>query len=327
MIVLCSAIMPAIATAGARRTPGARLSALTPGDLAPSGSSPLAGMTWYVDPNSEAAVQEAAWQTSDPADAAEMGKIAAQPTAEWFGDWDADVTAAVSARVDAAAATGSVAELVAYDIPERDCGGYSSGGATSDAAYQAWIRDFATGIGSAAAVVVLEPDALAGMGCLSASGQAARLSLLRYAVAVLGLHAGALVYIDAGNSAWQRAAVMARRLRLADVGRAQGFSLNVSNFNATSDEVAYGESISARIGGKHFVIDTSRNGNGSDGQWCNPPGRALGTPPTAATGYPLVDAFLWIKIPGESDGTCQGGPPAGTWWPAYALGLARNAAF
>jgi len=40
-----------------------------------------------------------------------------------------------------------------------------------------------------------------------------------------------------------------------------------------------------------------------------------------------VDAFLWIKIPGESDGTCQGCPPAGTWWPAYALGLARNAAF
>jgi endoglucanase len=110
------------------------------------------------------------------------------------------------------------------------------------------------------------------------------------------------------------------------VGRAQGFSLNVSNFNATSDEVAYGESISARIGGKHFVIDTSRNGNGSDGQSCNPPGRALGTPPTAATGYPLVDAFLWIKIPGESDGPCQGGPPAGTWWPAYALELAEDAA-
>ena len=42
--------------------------------------------------------------------------------------------------------------------------------------------------------------------------------------------------------------------------------------------------------------------------------------PTAQTGDPLVDALLWIKRPGESDGACNGGPPAGTWWPEDALG-------
>ena len=82
------------------------------------------------------------------------------------------------------------------------------------------------------------------------------------------------------------------------------------------------------MGGKHFVVDTSRNGLGPtpDGQWCNPPGRALGAAPTLETGDPAADAFLWIKRPGESDGACNGGPSAGTWWADYALGLARRAA-
>ncbi|MFB0614810.1 glycoside hydrolase family 6 protein [Streptomyces sp. AGS-58] len=100
---------------------------------------------------------------------------------------------------------------------------------------------------------------------------------------------------------------------------------------------------------RHFVIDTSRNGLGAwtpepgryDGDpetWCNAPGRGLGPRPTADTGVPLVDAYLWIKTPGESDGSCTrntGGtidpeygivdPPAGTWWPDQAHSLARNA--
>jgi endoglucanase len=43
------------------------------------------------------------------------------------------------------------------------------------------------------------------------------------------------------------------------------------------------------------------------------------------TGNPLVDALLWVKIPGESDGKCHHGPRAGRWWPSYALGLAERA--
>jgi endoglucanase len=73
----------------------------------------------------------------------------------------------------------------------------------------------------------------------------------------------------------------------------------------------------------HFVIDTSRNGRGSwapkagtsykDAQtWCNPPDRGLGSRPTTRTGNPLVDAYLWIKVPGESDGQCDRGMGGGT---------------
>ncbi|MEW2037650.1 glycoside hydrolase family 6 protein, partial [Streptomyces sp. NPDC005534] len=48
-----------------------------------------------------------------------------------------------------------------------------------------------------------------------------------------------------------------------------------------------------------------------------------GENPTTKTADPLVDAYLWIKRPGESDGTCKGGPKAGEWWADYALRLAK----
>ncbi|GFM99478.1 hypothetical protein Sfulv_42890 [Streptomyces fulvorobeus] len=50
-----------------------------------------------------------------------------------------------------------------------------------------------------------------------------------------------------------------------------------------------------------------------------------GNTPAALTGEDGLDAYLWIKRPGDSDGTCRGGPSAGTWWPEYALGLAERA--
>ncbi len=70
------------------------------------------------------------------------------------------------------------------------------------------------------------------------------------------------------------------------------------------------------------VIDTSRNGNGAppDGAWCDPAGRKLGRPPTPSTGEAGIDAYLWVKPPGESDG-CEGAPGAFT--PSYAYDLAR----
>lgn len=121
----------------------------------------------------------------------------------------------------------------------------------------------------------------------------------------------------------------------------------------------------------HFVLDTSRNGQGpwnlgdpntvnddaaafeslygfstTDPQiWCNAPGRGVGLRPSTETGHPLLDAYVWLKVPGESDGQCsrnvsnpdpdwpaqfdvawgQVDPPAGAWFEAQALELARLA--
>ena len=92
-------------------------------------------------------------------------------------------------------------------------------------------------------------------------------------------------------------------------------------------ENAYGREVAGRLVGKGFVVDTSRNGRGPapGGEWCNPAGRGLGAPPAIAPGGG-PDANLWIKRPGESDGTCNGGPAAGVFWPTYAIGLAQRAA-
>ena len=60
----------------------------------------------------------------------------------------------------------------------------------------------------------------------------------------------------------------------------------------------------------HFVIDSGRNGvsnmRSSCSNWCNIRGAGIGVPPTANTAVPsLVDAYYWLKTPGESDGCTQ----------------------
>jgi endoglucanase len=291
-------------------------------------SSPVttdtSGAKFYVNPNSSATAQARAW-ANNPTDAAAMKLIAAQPTAVWFGQWNSNVESDVHSLVTAAAAQRTTPVMVAYNIPERDCGGFSSGGENTPSGYLSWVHSLASGIGSNAALVILEPDSLAQIGCLSSADQQTRLQLLSQAVNILKQNANTRVYLDAGHSGWVDPSTMASRLSSANISSADGFSLNVSNFSATSNEVSYGQQVSSHAGGKHFVIDTSRNGNGSNGEWCNPSGRAIGATPTTQTGTSLVDAFVWAKVPGESDGNCNGGPSAGQWWSSYALQLVQNA--
>jgi endoglucanase len=291
------------------------------------GPSPFAGRRIYRDPWSPARAQARAWRDARPADAALMERIASQPAALWLGDWSGDVRAAAAERVAAARADGSLPVLVAYNVSDRDCGQHSGGGARDAAAYRRWIGRLASGIGAGPAAVVLEPDALAALGCLAPSARAGRTRLIADAVARLTRRPGVAVYIDAGNPTWIAAPEMARRLRAAGVGRARGFAVNVASFSGTAASRSYGRAVSRLVGGAPFVVDTSRNGAGpaAGDEWCNPPGRALGATPTGQTGDPAVDALLWIKRPGESDGACNGGPPAGAWWPDEALRLARAA--
>lgn len=290
-----------------------------------SGTNPLAGKALYVNRSNEPSRWVEANRAARPADAALMDKIAQQPEVNWFGNWNSNVESDVRNAVTAITNARALPVLVAYNIPQRDCGGYSAGGSGSPDAYRSWIRSFARGIGSSKPAVLVEPDALVGMECLSATDQQTRVDLIKDAVQVLKA-AGASVYIDAGHPAWKSAEDMAERLKRAGIAQADGFSLNVSNFRTTDENVTYGTRISQLIGGKHFVIDTGRNGNGpaANSEWCNPWGRALGEKPTTSTGRALVDAYLWVRGPSGSDGQCNGGPSAGTFWPEYGLDLARN---
>ncbi|HUP70465.1 MAG TPA: glycoside hydrolase family 6 protein [Acidimicrobiales bacterium] len=299
---------------------------------APAGPShALESASLYVDPYSNAAREAASLRTSDPTRAALFDKVAGQSQADWVGDWipTAELASNVNARIGTIAAAGAVPVFVSYAIPLRDCGSYSAGGIGTPDGYRAWVRELAKGIGGRKAAVILEPDALSQISCLTTVQQQERLDLLADASTTLTA-SGASVYIDAGHSAWVPIDTMAARLKAAGVSGARGFSLNVSNFQPTANEIAYGTGLAEHLGGKAFVVDTSRNGLGPyDGaeSWCNPPGRALGGRPSTSTGVSGLDALLWVKRPGESDGTCRGGPSAGTWWPDYAAGLAERSSY
>lgn len=297
------------------------------------GENPFAGACFLTAPDSNAARQAATWRAARPQDAALMEKLAAQATGIWIGDWSGSVEQAVRTQVATHAERNALPVFVLYNLPDRDCGKYSKGGVASADAYKKWIDGVARGIGRSRVVIVLEPDALGLLAdCLSPENQARRLEMIRYAVKKLEGLGGAAVYVDAGHSAWMPLPVAVKRLKDAGVADATGFALNVSNYRATGTELEYGRAISKALGGKHFIIDTSRNGSGppnatGEGAWCNPDGRAAGAPPTTSTGDPLADAFFWVKPPGESDGTCNGGPKAGMWWPEQALGLAKRASW
>ncbi|GAA2630395.1 glycoside hydrolase family 6 protein [Streptomyces vastus] len=265
---------------------------------------------FYVDPDSSAK-RWAATNAGDGREPAISASIANTPTARWFGSWSGTIGTATGAYVGAADARDKLPILVAYNIYNRDyCGGHSAGGASSPSAYKNWIAQFAGGIAGRPAVVVLEPDSLGDYGCMTQAQIDEREDMLIGALAEFNRQApNTWVYLDAGNPAWAGAATMARRLHEAGLRQAHGFSLNVSNYLTTAENTAYGNAVNSELNARYgytkpFVVDTSRNGNGSNGQWCNPSGRRIGTPTQLGGG---AEMLLWIKVPGESDGNCGAG--------------------
>ena len=288
-----------------------------------SEANPLAGWPFYVNPASKARVAADGVDPPSP----ELNVIANTPTAYWM---DQASTPAVDAKYIAAAqAAGAMPVLALYGIPHRDCGSFAAGGFGSADAYRGWIDGVASAVGSGPAAIILEPDALAMADCLSGDQRQERFDLMRYAVDTLTRNPATAVYIDGGHSRWLSAEDMAARLNDVGVGKARGFSLNTANFFTTEEEIGYGDAISGLTNGAHYVIDTGRNGAGPSDDplyWCNPSGRALGAAPTTETASANVDAYLWVKRPGESDGSCgRGEPGAGRFTNEYAIELARNA--
>jgi endoglucanase len=367
---------------------------------------PGPGTRFFVPPPSAGAPQQILQllKSGDRKDAALITEMEATPRAVWYtSGTSAQVQRQVRQTMAEATVERAVPVLVAYDIPGRDCAQYSAGGALSQADYQAWISGFAQGIGNSHAVVILEPDALGNLpsNCgLPASSypftDAERFAELQYAVGALERDPGVSVYLDGTHSAWQSVGTITQRLLEAHVQQAQGFYLNVSNYQPTAELLDYGTWISdciamvtdssnadynnpaacasqyypatqsdfstwdlttqwyaqnmgSAVAKTHFVVDTSRNGRGPDsmqqytaapydqpasvistlaaGNWCNPPGSGLGLRPTASTGVPLLDAYLWVKTPGQSDGQCDSAGGARAWdyadytqpgWPATA---------
>ncbi len=283
----------------------------------PQDDNPFAGRDLFVWPGSAAA---AASRDASGADAAALADLAGTPTAVWLTP-EAHGPDAIGGFVeDVLSDAGDRAVvLVVYGITDRDCIGEESAGGLAPALYGAWVREIAGAL-SGTVAVVLEPDALATVDECSDPDE--RYRLLRDAAAEL--RDGATVYLDGGHSDWVAPDVMAERLQRAGVDEVRGFSLNVANYQTDADELAYGERIREDLPDAHYVVDSGRNGVGSTDDWCNPPGRALGVPPAAVDDDSALDARLWVKPPGESDGRCNGGPDAGQFWVERALELAQG---
>ncbi|WP_166426700.1 glycoside hydrolase family 6 protein [Labedella populi] len=282
-------------------------------------SGPFNAQRIYVDPQGAAATAVAEGN-GDPV----VERVAATPTAVWLTPEEhgrGEVGGYVRSVVADAATTGSVPVFVVYGVPNRDCGNFSVGG-LSPTAYPEWVAEIASSLGEQRSVVIVEPDSLSL--AIECEDEDEQVDAIAGAVSMLA-ETTAWVYVDGGHSNWRSADDMAALLRRVGIDRIRGFSTNVSNFNPTSDERDYAETLSALVGGAHYVIDTSRNGAGSNGDWCNPSGRALGATPLSEPTSGAMDANLWVKAPGESDGACNGGPRAGAWWPSAVEELGRNA--
>ncbi len=294
--------------------------------LEQSRTNPLEGMSFFVDENSSAAQVAKNDSKLTKEEKAILVEIAKQPAALWFGEWSGDIEAAASQAVESAEAKQQNLVAVLYNVPYRDCGQYSKGGLEPDR-YRAWIDGFIKGLADHRAVIVLEPDAIPLINCLNSETREQRWSLLRYAAKAIKTKTNAALYIDIGHSNWVPAPKMIYRLEQIGFESFDGFALNTSNYQTTESNLAYGKRILAAFPGKGLVIDTSRNGNGptADNAWCNPRGRALGLAPQVVVDSPDVHAYLWVKRPGESDGDCNGGPQAGSFWKEVALELVRNA--
>lgn len=306
-------------------------------------ANPLSNKKFYRDTTRE--VNKLADQyrkEGKAADAALLDKIASQPGTTWLtGPTTGDLAAArdiaaVMRTSKEAASQGTVPVYQLYAIPGRDaCADHSKGGFPSDAEYLSWVDAILNAL-QTKAVFAVEADAVAhtvNTQCMTPAEITNRYALLNKTM--LRLHSSPNVlaaYLDAGHADWlPDPKVLVEPLRKSGIEHARGVVVNVSFFAETKAMTKWSQQLVAGLGGtKGVLIDTSRNGKGiapvtGEARWCNPAGRGLGQRPTTIVPDASVDAYFWGKNAGESDGACNGNPPAGVFSPQLALELARNA--
>lgn len=283
--------------------------------------------TFFVPPGTDAITAAA---SASGTDKTALQKIASQPQATWLGEWNSNNGTVVDSLLTGAAKLNQAAIFVLYGIPDRDLGGDSSGGYTSDAQYKSFVDSIVSAVKGRQAWFIIEPDAIgegwASDSTLSSSQKTDRAGLLTYAATQLAT-VSSHVYLDTGD--WLAPSLVASTLNICGISAATGISVNVSGYNTSANEEKFADSVVKLLSGtKHYVIDTSRNGNGPapTGQWCNVQNMKLGVAPSTNTNDPYCDAYLWVKYPGQSDGDAgsetPNAPASGDWFQSYAIGLA-----
>ena len=353
--------------------------ATSAGAAEPTPANPFVGANYYVSPEWRAQVQSAA--ASDPAQTARLRGLADHPVALWVNSIDAAKNR-VPRWLDEARGKLAVLVLYDLPNRDCSAAASAGElGAGDEQRYRTEVVDpLAAQLRAhpdTRVAIVIEPDSLPNLVTNAKVEKCAQSDELyrnsiAYAISTLSMPHVSL-YLDAGHSGWlgwdpHRAKIAAIFKDVLDraggVHKIRGFATNVSGYNVLRgddgrrlepsnpcpDELTYVEKLSvdltrAGILNKGFLIDTSRNGRAGirskSGHWCNIAGAGLGERPRA-TPAPNVDAYFWIKVPGESDGTSDpkaarfdatcaspdsapDAPEAGTFFPAYFAKLVENA--
>ena len=245
----------------------------------------------------------------------DVAKIFEQPVAFWYGakrNKNAYANLEKSLKRLLKRTLPALPYFVIYNLPNRDLGHYSKGGASDATEYLLFLQEFCRGIKGHKPIIIYEPDALPHSTLMDEKQSEYRKNLILSGLEILTEESDAYVYVDIGHSNWlspEQASELISSVSNADI---RGFSVNVSNYRTTEESMKWALKVCEYNENWHFVIDTSRNGKGPHGNdWCN-------------TGVEQCDAFLWVKIPGESDGKGNGGPRAGRFWPDMGSKLVGN---
>jgi cellulose 1,4-beta-cellobiosidase len=374
-----SAPVTASAAPAPSAAPAASAAATPP--PAPTTPSPFADVSFYVNPDFVAQVEKTAKATPADAAAIRkveafptavwLDSIARAKTIGKTLD-DAEAQAKKSGKP-------TMVLFAVYDLPDRDCSATASAGELDAKTGEQKYKDqFIAPIAaefkkhpSLRIATILEPDSLPNIATnLESSAKCKEADpIYRHSIAA-AIKALQLpnvsIYLDAAHAGWlgwdanrEKIAKIFKSV-LDDAGGAdkiRGFATNVSNYDPPTagdskpfDEMTYTQKLSESLAkegitGKGFIIDTSRSGKPGvrtkGGSWCNVTGAGLGERPQASPA-PGIDAYWWVKPPGESDGSsdpkskgfdkgCEGGdaspgaPQAGKWFSTYFVQLVKNA--
>lgn len=354
----------------------------------PDRKNPFSGVDFFVNPAYSENVLATA--KKHPELAADMAKVAAQPTAMWL-DSIAQIknmpTWLDQARAQqTASGNPTLSVFIVYDMPDRDCSAEASAGELkiSEGGAERYRTEYIDGIAAVLqqysdmpVVLVVEPDSLGNMATNMGVAKCAGAKKVYedsvvYAIKKFQMPNVSL-YLDAAHSGWlgwdgnrQKIIRIFRNVIMKAGGpqTVRGFATNVSNYtplnnndgkkleptNPCFNEMTYVKKLAVELGNNGlknmgFIIDTARNGAGGIrrkwGYWCNIKGAGLGERPRADPA-PFVDAYFWLKPPGESDGVsdpsqprfdpfCKSpdsvanAPQAGQWFESYFVDLVQNA--
>lgn len=265
-----------------------------------------------------------------------LAKIALRPKAKWFGSWIPNNAIKAKVRAYIANAAGSnrqtlVQMTVFRMVPWEHEACRRLPTAKEQASYRQWVDQFAAGIGSQHVALILQPDGPFAL-CVPKTSKIPS-QLIAYSARKFSALPNTSVYIDGGASDWPKddPAKAADFLVSAGVKYTRGFALNSTHYATTTREIEFGTRLVGELArrgapGKHFVVNTSSNGQGFEfglARGSHPDNAktcatrtervcvTLGIPPTAdvanarwrlsaanrSRALRNVDAYLWFGRP------------------------------